>query len=386
MNMRRSTLLVATLFGFAACGGSNSGSGGGGSGSGSGGGSGSAGGGSASGGGGGSIPGGGVQNPDGSYTIHFTLPAPIPAGTENTQCITVPLGNAAAMHINQIHDQLGAGSHHMIVYKVSADTPVNTTPVDCQPFSETLDPSKGEPLAITQKSDETINLPTGVGISLDANQLIRFEMHYINATTQPITLIASTTLYPMSDADYMQEAGFVFMGDIDINMTMNGVYSVPANNSDGSNSGVFLPVPANLAGVANFFALTGHEHQWGTGVTIATATSSTDAPGTMVYDVPNWLWSEPATVYPSPTFQVASGGGFRLHCTWDNESGGTVKFGESANNEMCFFWAYYYPNQGAEVCFHSDKYASLLGGSGDVCCPDSQNVQICNILASGSVP
>ena len=30
------------------------------------------------------------------------------------------------------------------------------------------------------------------------------------------------------------------------------------------------------------------------------------------------------------------------------------KFGESANNEMCFFWAYYYPSKGAYVCVHTD--------------------------------
>ena len=34
---------------------------------------------------------------------------------------------------------------------------------------------------------------------------------------------------------------------------------------------------------------------------------------------------------------------------------------------MCFFWAYYYPSHGAEVCFHTEKF----GGSIDACCPGS---------------
>ena len=33
---------------------------------------------------------------------------------------------------------------------------------------------------------------------------------------------------------------------------------------------------------------------------------------------------------------------------------------------MCFFWAYYYPDKGAHVCFHTDQF---LGGF-DLCCPD----------------
>jgi hypothetical protein len=50
-----------------------------------------------------------------------------------------------------------------------------------------------------------------------------------------------------------------------------------------------------------------------------------------------------------------------------------VKFGEKTTDEMCFFWAYYYPSQGAHVCVHSDNY-----GNADVCCPD--NAQLCNLL------
>ena len=30
-----------------------------------------------------------------------------------------------------------------------------------------------------------------------------------------------------------------------------------------------------------------------------------------------------------------------------------VPFGESANNEMCFFWAYYYPSQGAKIAMNT---------------------------------
>ena len=41
-----------------------------------------------------------------------------------------------------------------------------------------------------------------------------------------------------------------------------------------------------------------------------------------------------------------------------------VGFGESANDEMCFFWAYYYPSVGPKVCAHTDQ----LGGL-NACCP-----------------
>ena len=83
--------------------------------------------------------------------------------------------------------------------------------------------------------------------------------------------------------------------------------------------------------------------------------SGASDPGTSVYDVPNWKWSEPATVKHTPPFTIPTGGGFRFTCTWHNPESDPaakpVQFGESANDEMCFFWAYYYPSVGFRVYF-----------------------------------
>jgi hypothetical protein len=113
---------------------------------------------------------------------------------------------------------------------------------------------------------------------------------------------------------------------------------------------------------ANFFAITGHEHQWGTKVTVEASTGN--QPGTMVYNPDTFLWDEPETAYHDPPFQVPNNGGFRITCEWFNGSGQNVGFGEGANDEMCFFWGYYYPSVGSKVCFTHSGF----GISG--CCPD----------------
>jgi hypothetical protein len=43
------------------------------------------------------------------------------------------------------------------------------------------------------------------------------------------------------------------------------------------------------------------------------------------------------------------------------------------NDEMCFFWAYYYPSKGARTCFHT----AMTGTPIDVCCPGHQ---LCNVI------
>jgi hypothetical protein len=180
-------------------------------------------------------------------------------------------------------------------------------------------------------------------------------MHYINANpTTPATLVTTSTLTTLPAAQYQQDASFIFIGSPDI--------SIPAQSSFTLGPDYFQ-MPTNFAS-SNFFAMTGHEHQWGTKVQIWSAANSGD-PGTLIYT--NTDWSDPVTTQFSPAFHVDANGGLKFQCDWYNASTSTVSFGESANNEMCFFWAYYYPAipQGAQVCFHTNQ----AGGGVDVCCP-----------------
>jgi hypothetical protein len=295
-----------------------------------------------------------------TFTVTFD-PITVTPGHEDTQCVTKRLGNDTPIIVDQIHNVLPTGSHHLIVYR-TADTEERPEPYSCQPFADTLDPTKGSPLMVTQKHDELLTLPHGVGFSLAANVMVRLEMHFINTQPSDIQVSASSTFITMPEGEFQNEADFLFLGNPDIN--------IPANSS-ATLGPTFLSLPAELGG-ANFFGVTGHTHQYGTNVTVATAASEA-GPDTMLYDVPDWKWDEPATVYLDPAIQLPEGGGFRFTCTWENTSGDPVGFGESANQEMCFFWAYYYPSQGAFVCAHTDQIGTGL----DLCCPGNA---LCDLL------
>jgi hypothetical protein len=282
-------------------------------------------------------------------------PVMVAPATEATQCIFKRLPADRELKIGQIINDLGSASHHMIVYRLADGEETQGAPEDCDPFVDVLDPSKGAPLAVTQKSDETITLPRGVAFSLEPNQLIRIELHYVNATDEPQELRASSTFVELPAEDFEQEADFMFVGNPDINLKPM---------SSATLDTPFLPLPAELAGV-QIFAVTGHEHQWGTGVTASIVTSEDD-PGVAIYEPENFQWDEPETIYHDPPMAMPEGGGFRFSCSWNNLSEGEVGFGESVDDEMCFFWAYYYPSQGSQICFHTDQF-----GGQDLCCPDN---------------
>ena len=207
---------------------------------------------------------------------------------------------------------------------------------------------------ITQKHEETLTLPPGVGFVLEAQQMVRLEMHYLNATGADLQVSATSTLHVMPEAEFTDAADFLFIGNPDIDIPPNSAFTLGPT---------FFRIQSMLQG-SKFFGITGHTHQWGTNVTVATAPAET-GPDTPVYEVPGWQWDEPETVYHDPPFTLPDGGGFRFTCDYQNNSSSQVGFGESANAEMCFFWAYYFPSQGAYVCAHTDQ----VPGGYDICCP-----------------
>ena len=265
-------------------------------------------------------------------------------GQETTKCVVKRLSNVTPIIINKIRTTLAPGSHHMIVYK-SNDTDEKPTPFNCTPFAESIF-GGGAPLMITEISEETLEFPPGVGIQLEANQMIRLEAHYLNYYPDTITAHGDVEFFTADSGEISDLADFMFYGTVDINIPGDGV----PYDSGWS----WLPVHDDV----NVFAITGHTHQWGTNVEITKSTSAGDE-GTWLYPGEKpFVWSEAPVVNFDPPVTFGANDGFRFRCTWENNSGSSVGFGESANQEMCFLWAYYYPSKGYTIC--ADGFLSWL--------------------------
>jgi hypothetical protein len=245
------------------------------------------------------------------------------------------------------------------------------TPFNCQPFTGALNPSgMVAPMMITQKADDLLTLPDGVAYTLAASQMIRIEMHFINSTDMTIMAQATTQFYAAVEATIHDEANILFIGSPDIMLPPNAMSTVHQFFQPG---GTYAPVDLSSA---KFFAITGHTHKLGTDVQVNTAPSKTGAMSS-VYKPSPFVWSEPLTETHKPEFMLPAGGGFDFTCQYNNTTAAQVSFGESANNEMCFFWAYYYPSKGSHVCVHTNRVG---GASGiDICCPDA-GTTICSMI------
>jgi hypothetical protein len=278
--------------------------------------------------------GGGFVSPPGSFSIKWG-PTEVPAEQESTQCVVKRLGNTEPISVGEIRNVLGATSHHFIVYRVN-DTEERPEPYPCTPFTDTFnDP----PLIITQRAEDTLTLPEGVAYNLAPNQMIRLELHYVNPSAASQMAEATSTFVTMPSEEVEYEADVMFLGDTGINIPPMSEWTLGPT---------FIQIPSRFDG-SQFFAITGHEHQWGTNVYVEVAEDGGGA-GTPVYDLPFFLWDEPETVTYDPPFTIPGGGGFNLTCDWNNLSNEQVFFGTGVDDEMCFIWAYYFPSQGSLVC------------------------------------
>jgi hypothetical protein len=299
----------------------------------------------------------GPPSPGGeSFTVTWG-PVTIGPSEEDTRCIQKKLGNAGPAWIGNIRTNLQA-SHHMIVYRVPGDEEMAEL-YPCSPFFDTVRPaSASAPLMVTQIEEEDLGLPAGVAFSVDADQLVRLEVHFINYTDADLTIEASATFDTVPEEQVEHVADFLFTGNLDIEL----------DPGPGSLGPTWFPLPSELADI-RMFGMTGHTHQWGTDVEVELRPSR-DEPGQMVYDYEDWNWQEPPIARFDPPLTLPAGAGFRFTCRWDNRSGGPVHVGEGANDEMCFFWGYYFPSQGHKVCVHTDQYDDGVDEPGvDLCCP-----------------
>uniref|UniRef100_UPI00292D3776 hypothetical protein n=1 Tax=Clavibacter michiganensis TaxID=28447 RepID=UPI00292D3776 len=111
-------------------------------------------------------------------------PLSVPSGGEGTKCIFKRLTNSEAAYIRRFHTTLEKGSHHMILYR-SKQKEEQLEPKDCQGFSGLFQGDHA--VFIAQQKESELLMPndadgTPVALQIEANQMVRIEMHYFNTS------------------------------------------------------------------------------------------------------------------------------------------------------------------------------------------------------------
>ncbi len=261
----------------------------------------------------------------------------IDPGQEDTVCLRARLDNAEGVYVRRFRTTIEQGSHHVIVYK-STKTDEQLEPSPCGGFAGLF---AGEyPIYIAQQEQTDLSLPTDaetgkpVGFHLDPQQMLLFEVHYINTTGAPIDIGATVSFDTVPDTDDVIPSDFAFWGTVGINIPPASTFQTPVKFQkalDGS----------------KVFAITTHQHQLGTRMRVWHSVDKNDV-DTLVADGTDW--ANPPLELFDPPLTFGDKKGFSYQCEWNNTTNQQVGFGEGFNDEMCFLWHYYYPSQGFQYC------------------------------------
>lgn len=221
---------------------------------------------------------------------------------------------------------MAPGSHHMFVFDDAQFDADSGAAVDCSGVEF------HDYIHVAQRPEVKITYPSGIGRSLKGNEGFRILAHYLNGSDT--TLTAQVTVrFTYSDPSSVQYlAAQMFLNQ--------GLLSVQPGTSRHQ-SQFAVPYAIRMLNAVS------HMHSRGTHFNASTNQ------GVQIYDGSDW--DEPEATAYDPGLDIAAGSVITWYCDFDNPTGQTLRFGESATkNEMCILNALFYPtnasaNQGVPL-------------------------------------
>jgi hypothetical protein len=243
-----------------------------------------------------------------------TVDIPVPANSEMVKCQNFknPFGKDVAILES---DSTMVSSHHMFVFHGSSYNADTNSVADCSGIEF------HDLLHMAQTPKQSVIYPTGVGRSLAGTDGLRLLVHLLNPGTTAVTAHVSVAFRVVDPSAVGTLAVSLFFN--------NAVLTVPEGVSTQSRT---FTIPANI----KILMAVSHMHSRATGFSATTNT------GQVIYKGTDW--NEPVAVTYTPAMAVSQGSIVTWSCTYNNMTGKTLTFGESANtNEMCILAGVAYP-------------------------------------------
>jgi hypothetical protein len=264
--------------------------------------------------------------PDGGQQL-ATDPYILHPGDEHYICYQfyAPTTDVAITHATAIS---APGIHHMALFTATERTEVDA-PHDCPLLKETWNPV----WAVGTGSPE-LALPAGTGMQIGANTQYVLQVHMLNATDGDLTIRGGIDLAYDHSPAALTPAGIYAIGSLD--------FTIPSGAVDYQ-----LPIDCQPGSTMNVFAVFPHMHKLATEIDVTHSTDGSD-PTTPIYSLNPWVFgSQPMD---PEQWTVGPNDKFRVTCHYNNPGTDPVGYGESTDDEMCFFIMFYYPFHGLDGC------------------------------------
>ena len=224
------------------------------------------------------------------------------------------------------------GVHHMALYQ-----PFGRTEEEAPHECATLIKDTWQPIwASGNGGNKQLVTPAGTGFMIQPGSQYILQVHLQNSGDEAIDVRAGVNLTYDFAVDQITPGGIFAIG--------KQSFTVPATTPDFT-----IPVDCTINQAMNVFAEFPHMHKIGKALT--TTKAGADGVPADFYSIDPWSFGnqpmDPLDVTIAPTDQMA------LTCHYTNPTGTPVPYGESSDNEMCFFVLFYYPYDNLDGCIDS---------------------------------
>jgi len=202
------------------------------------------------------------------------------------------------------------GTHHTVV-NLGAPQGADSPGVPCGP-------EFGRFYASGVGTQELL-MPEGVGLIAHKGQQVRINLHLFNASDQTLSGTSGIEVKLLDPAKVQHEASINFYGPLS--------FTVPASGQPYTEHQI-EPISAGTT----VFAIFPHMHQ--TGSHFKAEIVHADSTRTMLWDDAYQFESQEFSAIPH--VEVKAGDTIDTTCTWVNDTGQVIRWGDSSKAEMCF--------------------------------------------------
>jgi hypothetical protein len=237
--------------------------------------------------------------------------------TETYLCVRVTADRD--LYIGGFDPIAPVGTHHTVLGISAAGSPDGVT--TCNGFL--IEP---QILFGSGVGTERLMLPPGVAVKVSKGQQIMLNLHLFNTSDAPLSGTSGVRALLVDASALTDQAEALLAGPVG--------FTIPEGPAmiDGT---------CTMARASTIFAVGPHMHKLGVHMTARLGTA-------MLLDR-DYTFDE--QTFAPVNVQAKPGDRITTECTYDNDTGGPVHFGQSTNDEMCFLIVYHYPSGGQfSVC------------------------------------
>jgi hypothetical protein len=275
--------------------------------------------------GGGPAPGNGGAPAD-NFGDHAyeTSRFPVPPGNEVYKCQDFPNPFNRDVAVVEMNTELTSGSHHMFAFVIdNSEATLTGSLADC--------PGGGvefhEYLTTSGSPTQHVVYPPNVGRILVGTGALRIMVHYVNTSDETREAFSKFTIRYVDPTSVANRAAAIFLNNVGVRVT-------PGTST--ATKSYRLTTDINMLGAAS------HMHKQGVHFKASTDTGEVLYEGTQ--------WSEPPPKKFDPPLLLRAGTTITWACTYENTTGRTLGFGESAaTNEMCIFPGEFFNSTGQQI-------------------------------------